>query len=383
MKILPTLEELRTAFDEKELLAGIQKWIEIESPSSDIDAVNVMQDQVYQDAQEAGLEVKRIPGKGFDAPDTVLATLGDTEAQKGILIACHVDTVHPIGTLQQMPFRVENQRIYGPGIADMKGGAYMALYACKQLKKLGIQHLPVTYFSSPDEEIGSHSTQDLLRQLAKQHAYALVTEAARNEGKIVVARKGTGHFQIKAHGAAAHTGINPQDGRSAVSAMARLALATEKLTDYSRGLTVNIGQFHGGTATNVVPEHCEAWLDFRFEQDAHGQEVVDALHELIQKDQSVKWTLNGGMNRPAMSETAESQRFFQTAKQLAADQNIDLIGIHTGGGSDANFTMSAGCPTLDGLGIDGGGMHTLKEYALLSNLKERCILFMRLLATLQ
>ncbi len=381
---MDTLETLRQSFDEHELLAGIQKWVEIESPSSDKQAVNLMQDQVVQDAKEAGLDVQRISNPDFqDTADTVIGTLGDVKSQKGILIACHVDTVHPIGTLAKIPFRVANQKIYGPGVADMKGGAYMALYACKQLKKLGIQHLPITFFSSPDEEIGSHSTQDLLHQLAKDHAYCLVTEAARNDGQIVVARKGTGHFQIKAHGVAAHAGINPKDGRSAISAMARLTLDAEKLTDHSKGLTVNMGLFHGGTATNVVPEHCEAWLDLRFEQDQDGQKVVDAVHELIARDSSVKWQVEGGMNRPAMSETEESKQLFQTAKQLASQQGIDLVGIHTGGGSDANFTMNAGCPTLDGLGIDGGGMHTLNEYAHLHNLKERCLLFMRLLATLE
>ena len=227
--------------DDEEVLAGIRKWVEIETPSPDGAAVNRLADIVQSDAASLGAHVERIPGRdGFGDILTVRSPWGGDGP--GILVLSHMDTVHAIGTLSDAnPFRRDGDRVYGPGIFDMKSGAYLAFYAFQHFVRAGLETpLPLTFLYVPEEEIGSPTSRQVIEDTACQNKYVLVTEPAHG-GLCCTARKGVLHVDIKVHGRPAHAGSRHQDGRSALAELARHIVALEDLTDYERGITVNVG----------------------------------------------------------------------------------------------------------------------------------------------
>jgi glutamate carboxypeptidase len=369
--------------DGEEILKGIVEWVNIESPSSDAASVNRMVDRVQSDMAAIGAEIRRTPGKdGFG--DVLIATTPWGE-MPGILVLSHVDTVHPVGLLDgALKVRREGDAIFGPGIYDMKGGAYLAYYAYRHLVRLGRQtKLKVTFMFVPDEEVGSNSCRDMIEAEAVRHKYALVMEPARDGGKIVTARKGVGRFAIKATGRPSHSGVRPQDGRSAIKEMARQILDIEAMTDFARAITLNVGTIKGGTGTNVVPQFCEVTVDLRVPDKAAGEEMVARLHALKPYDPDVKLEISGGMNRPAITKDAGIAALYEHARGCARELGFELIDVPmTGGGSDGNFTAALGIPTLDGLGPDGKGAHTDYEQIYFSSLEERTRLMLRMLETL-
>jgi glutamate carboxypeptidase len=212
----------------------------------------------------------------------------------------------------------------------------------------------------------------------------LVTEPARDGGKIVTSRKGVGRFEMKATGIPSHSGSRHQDGRSAIKEMARQVLAIEGLTDYARGITTTVGMISGGTAPNVVPQYCEISVDLRVRDVAAGEEFEKKILGLEPFDKSVKLEVSGGMNRPPYESSAAIDVLFRHAQAIAKGIGFDLQHTEmTGGGSDGNFTAALGVPTLDGLGIDGDGAHTEWEHGLISSIEPRTLLMRGLLETLQ
>src|SRR5256885_1825233 len=283
------------------MIEGIRRWVETESPTRDRAAVNRMIDLVQSDVGGLPVAVERVSGRdGF--ADSLVVRNEAAGHGAGILILSHIDTVHPIGTLSgPLPFRRDGDRLYGPGLFDMKGGAYLALEAFRQVAKAGSAKLPVTFVFTPDEEVGSPTSRHLIeaeaklpvtfvftpdeevgsptsRHLieaeAKRARYVLVTEPARDGGKIVTARKGVGRFEVKTIGVPAHSGARHQDGRSAIKEMARQILAVEDMTDYARGVTTTVGTISGGTAPNVIPQHCHITIDLRVCDEAAGDGCV-------------------------------------------------------------------------------------------------------------
>src|SRR3954464_542856 len=227
---------LHSSFDLAAMLEGIRRWVVTESPSLDRAAVNRMVDQVQSDVTGLDVAIERIPGQDGLADNLVIRNTAPGEGP-GILLLSHVDTVHPMGTVNAgLPFRRDGDRLYGPGLYDMKGGAYLALEAFRQVAQAGSAKLPLTYVFTPDEEIGSPTSRKLIEDEARRARYVLVTEPAREGGKIVTARKGVGRFEVKATGIPAHSGARHSDGRSAIKEMARQALPTEARTGYSRGV---------------------------------------------------------------------------------------------------------------------------------------------------
>ncbi len=369
--------------DADEILTGIVEWVGIESPSSDAAAVNRMVDRVEGDMRKIGAQVERQPGK--DGFGDVLIARTPWGEEPGILVLSHVDTVHPIGLLDgALKVRREGDAIFGPGIYDMKGGAYLAYYAYRHLVRLGQQtRLKVTFMFVPDEEVGSNTCRDLIEAEAVKHKYALVMEPARDGGRIVTARKGVGRFTVKTVGRPSHSGVRPQDGRSAIKEMARQILDIEAMTDFARGITLNVGTIKGGTGTNVVPQFCEATIDLRVPDKASGEEMVGRIHGLKPYDPDVRLEILGGMNRPAFTKDAGIARLFEHACDCARELGFELADVPmTGGGSDGNFTAALGIPTLDGLGPDGKGAHTDYEQIYYSSLEERTRLMLRLFETL-
>ena len=366
------------------MLSGIQRWVETESPTHDKAAVNRMVDQVQSDLVGLPVAVERLPGRDGYA-DNLIVRSPAAGRGAGILLLSHIDTVHPIGTLAgPLPFRRDGDRLYGPGLFDMKGGAYLALEAFRQVAKAASAKLPVTYVFTPDEEVGSPTSRHLIEAEAKKARYVLVTEPARDGGKIVTARKGVGRFEVHATGVPAHSGARHQDGRSAIKEMARQILAIEAMTDYARGITTTVGVISGGTAPNVIPQHCHITVDLRVCDEAAGAEFEAKILGLEPADPGVKLEVTGGMNRPPFEMTTAIDVLFRHAQAVAKGIGFDLQHTEmTGGGSDGNFTAALGVPTLDGLGIDGDGAHTEWEHGLISSIEPRTLLMRGLLETLQ
>lgn len=380
-----TMPSNRDRIDPEEILAGIREWIDIESPSHDAAAVNRMVDKVEGQMRRLGARIERHPGRdGFG--DMLVARTPWGGDGPGILVLSHLDTVHPIGFLKNtLPFKREGDVVYGPGIYDMKAGAFLGYHAFRHLVREGrTTPLPVTFAFVPDEEVGSNTTRALIESLARNAKYVLVTEPARDGGKIVTSRKGVGRFKLRTEGRPAHAGARHEDGRSAIKEMARQILAIEGMTDYQRGITTSVGLIHGGTGVNVVPQFCEIEIDLRVPDAATGEEMVARILGLKPHDPDVKVIVEGGMNRPPYTKDEGIAKLFEHARRVAAGIGFDLQDVKlTGGGSDGNFTAALGIPTLDGLGADGKGAHTDYEQIYFSSLEQRARLMLGMLETLR
>jgi len=366
----------------EELIDGIRAWVEIESQTADVDGVNRMMDAVEQAFHGVGAVVTRIPGKdGRGDCVSVEATPG-AGSNTGILVLSHLDTVHPRGTLKVNPFRIDGDRAYGPGIFDMKGGAYLAMAAYLSMLRDGATpKLPIRFLYVPDEEVGSPTSRPVIEAAAERAKYVLVTEPARHGGKVVTERKGTARYRLHAHGRAAHSGSQHDRGRSAIKEIAAQILEIESWTDYPRGLTLNIGQVHGGTTDNTIPEFCRAHIDVRAATSEDLSETEARIMALTAMDPDVSLSIEGQINRPPYRKNAGIQALFEQARGLAAQIGFELSDTATGGGSDGSFVADR-VPTLDGLGVCGANAHQLDEYLEISSLQPRLTLMRRLFETL-
>ena len=368
--------------DTGEILDGIRAWVEIESPTQDAVAVNRMADKVQADYAAIGARVERIPGRdGFGDHLLVTSPWGDPDAP-GVLVLSHLDTVHDVGILAtRLPYRVEGDIAYGPGIYDMKGGAYLALAAMRHLVR-GVRttRLPIRHLLVSEEEVGSPTSRAHIEREASRAVAVLVTEPAREGGRIVTARKGTARFDITVRGQLAHSGARHQDGRSAIKELARQILDIEAMTDYTTGLTLNVGVISGGSRANVVPDEAHAAVDMRVPNPEIAAAAIARFQALKPYDPDCTLEITGGLNRPGYEKTAEITALFERARAIAAGIGFDLRDIATGGGSDGNFT-SAIAPTLDGLGVDGKGGHTHYEQLYVSSLVPRAKLLLGLFET--
>lgn len=371
---------MSTTLTSLQIAAGIETWMRCESPSSSPQGIAAMVAMVEQHAKAAGLAAQVSSLGDTTGPLLHISNRAQGDSRAGILILGHLDTVHPFGTLQQNACRIEGDKLYGPGGYDMKGGVYLALTALGQLAAPGSTALPVDLLLVPDEETGSHQSRAAIERFAGQARYALVAEPARADaGKCVTARKGTGMLRLKVQGRPAHAGVNHDRGRSAIREMAHQVLALEAMTDYARGITVNVGTIQGGTVTNTVPSQCQAMIDFRVPDMQAAENVLARIRALKPVGPDVTLNIDVELNRPPMVKTAAVAGLLARAKAFAAESGFTLEDAPmTGGGSDANFTAALGIPTLDGLGVDGDAAHTLHEYLLVSTLAPR-LNFWRLL----
>lgn len=369
------------------LLAEIRRWVEIETPTGHVPGLDAMMDLASAAYEAIGGNVTRIPGTLGQGDHLSIALpwtgSGHGDNRPGILVLSHLDTVHPVGTLAEaLPFRVEGARAYGPGIADMKGGAVIALAALRAIHEAGGRTpLPVRVLLTSDEEIGSPTSRAPIEAEAARAAYVLVTEPARNGGKVVTARKGVSRYGLETRGRAAHSGNNHAEGRSAILELARQIVTIEGRNGEMEGTTLNVGRITGGTTDNTVPEFAMARIDVRTPTAAAAEEIDAWLRTLRAVDPDVTLTLTGGPNRPPMERNAGVAALFDHASALAAEIGFELEETYSGGGSDGSFT-AATVPTLDGLGVDGAKVHTHDEHLMVPSILPRMRLMRRLFETL-
>jgi glutamate carboxypeptidase len=369
-------------FDSKAILEGIRRWVEIETPTEAPDQVNRLVSMVADGYRDLPVTIERVAGQN-GCGDHLLARSSWGQDEPGILVLSHLDTVHPIGFIQRLPFRVDGDCAFGPGIYDMKGGAYLAYHAFRQLcastqrSPLGVTQLYVS-----DEEIGSPTSRALIEAEGRKAKYVLVTEPARDGGKIVTGRKGVARFGIFVKGVPAHAGTRPEDGRSAIRELANIIHTLEALNDPKRGVSVNVGVVKGGTKPNVIAEEAYAEVDMRVPSIADADELVPKILNLKSRTEGVSVSVVGNLNRPPYEKSNAGAALFEQAKTLAAEIGFDLVDTSTGGGSDGNFTAPH-TATLDGLGVDGKGAHTHYEQLYISSIEPRARLLHRLFQTLR
>tara|TARA_R100000750_G_scaffold27399_2_gene17513 strand:- start:2437 stop:3570 length:1134 start_codon:yes stop_codon:yes gene_type:complete len=369
-------------FDSEELLSGILSWVRIESPTTDVEAVNRMIGFIEADAQSWGAETTRIPGtEGFG--DLLLVTgPGVPEDAEGILLLSHIDTVHSIGTIEnELPCRVEGDIAYGPGIFDMKGGAYLGYAAMRAAVQSGQSTpLPLRYLFVSDEEYGSPTGRAHIEREARRAKYVLVPEPMR-DGRVVTARKGVARLKMTFTGQPAHSGGRHQDGRSALREMAWQILRLEEMTDYEKGLTVNVGVARGGTRANVVPAQAALNIDVRFADPESGARALEHIRNITAHFPDIGIEVTGGETRPCFEKLPQAEGLLAVARTIAREMGQPLEDNASGGGSDGNFTAAI-APTLDGLGAEGKGAHTHFEQIRISSLAWIATLHRRLLERL-
>ena len=370
-------------FDADAMLEGLRPWIECESPTYDADAVNRMMDLAAYDLTVAGATVERIPGRmGFGG--TVRARFPHPDFGKpGILIAGHMDTVHPVGTLEKLPFRREGDICYGPGIMDMKGGNFVSLEAIKALAAAGMQTpLPVTVLFTPDEEVGTPSTRDLIEAEAAKNKYVLVPEPAKPDGGAVIGRYAIARFNLRTTGRPSHAGWALSEGRSAIATMARKLLEIEAMT--TEDCTFSVGVIHAGQWVNCVSSSCEAEALTMAKTQEDLDRGVAAMMALQGEANGVSFEVTRGVTRPVWEpDQPGTMAMFDIAREICADLGFDLTAGSSGGGSDGNFTGFMGIPTLDSIGVRGKGLHTLGEHIEVASLVERARLIAGLLMRLK
>ena len=366
------------------LLEAVRGWVMLESPTQDAGAVNAVAEHVEAKLRRIGAEIERIPGRdGFG--DILLGRVAGEANGPGALLLGHIDTVHPVGTLAgPLPWRVEGDRAYGPGIYDMKGGNAMAIAALEHLHATGRRpYLPVTVMMIPDEEAGSPFSRPYIEEEARRHAVVLVPEPSGEGGRLTIARHGIARYHLKTTGIPAHAGAYHAKGRSAIREMARQILTIEAMTDYARNITLNVGTIQGGTHENMVPLHAEACVYCLVPTVEAEAEVRGKLLGLTAVDPDVKLEVRQGLFRPPYAKTPAIQALYDHAVALGREIGFEVKGERVaGGGSDGNFTGALGIPTLDGLGVLGDGPHTHHEHLLISWLVPRTRLFVRLFETL-
>jgi glutamate carboxypeptidase len=361
-------------------LALARRWVEQNSYSTNVPGVNAMGALLQQAFALPGLSL-RVEAAGPRTGDHLFWSSAAAAAAPPILLIGHHDTVFPPGHFEG--WREQDGRAHGPGVLDMKGGLAVVWAVLSTLAEAGLlATLPVVLASVADEEIGSQSSRFHLEALARGAACALVFESGRAGDRIVTRRRGTGGARVRAQGKAAHAGNAHREGANAIWSLARFVDAVQALTDYERGLTVNVGTIGGGTAANTVPDAAEAWLDLRYESIDDAHTLVAALKDAAQRVAvpGTQLTLDISLNRLPMEATPASLELY---REYAACQRAAGLGDAeqplVGGGSDANTVSAVGLPAIDALGPRGAHFHTTDEYIELDSFAPKAEALLRFL----
>jgi glutamate carboxypeptidase len=358
---------------QEQIVQTIREFVEIESPSDNKPGADRMGAFLAGSFEAIGGRALVHPAEDF--ADSVQIDFPGRETVKPVLLLGHFDTVYPLGTLATMPCQVADDHLHGPGVLDMKSGIALMLYAIAALQTwhTGLPR-PVTVFLVSDEEVGSYSSRKITEALAKESAAVLVLEPAGPRGAVKTARKGVGEYILNVKGVAAHAGLDPGKGHSAIVELARQITAVSKLSNLTHGISVNPGVIRGGTRTNVIAAEATVEIDVRI---AHAKQAIALdrkFHALKPFDKHCKLDIEGGINRMPMERTAGVAALYQKAQAIAKQVDWTLEEAAVGGGSDGNFTAGMGIPTLDGMGGHGQGAHALHEHIAISELPRRALL---------
>jgi len=368
-----------------ELTSLLKTLVETESPSHAKAAVDRVGAIVAEEARKLGAQIEIIPNQ--ETGDHVLAYFSSNRPSRGavgllpsasILLLCHMDTVFPLGTLNKTPYREAAGKIFGPGTLDMKAGIVIALAAIEEAQRSGLNR-PVTLLCTSDEEIGGHTSRAHIERLAQESVLVLVLEGGLVDGALKTWRKGVGEFWVKTKGRAAHAGGDHENGRNAIEEMAHQVIAIQKLTDYSKQTTLNVGVIQGGTVSNVVPEDAVIQVDVRVMQPGEWERLESEMKKLKPVLDGTSIEISGRLNRPPMPFDETMKATFEKARSIAAQIGMELKAGGTGGASDANFVAPLGIPVLDGLGAVGEGYHSEREYIFADSLEARVKLVAALL----
>ncbi|GAB4568930.1 MAG: M20 family metallopeptidase [Anaerolineae bacterium] len=312
--------------------------------------------------------------------DILLARWNDDAPGKPITFVGHMDTVWPLGTLAQRPVRIEAGRLYGPGAIDMKAGLTVMISAVRVLQERGeFPNRPIWALVTSDEEIGSVHSQEVILDVARQSGLCLVLEPATPEGAVKTWRKGVSDFQVKVIGRASHAGGAPEAGINAVVELAHQILRLNALNDLRRGTSVSVTMARGGHTNNVIPDHAECYADVRFLTPDEAQRIREAVHALQPVLPGAQLQITQGDERPPLVRDETMRATFAQLKAIGERIGLSVYEDGSGGGSDGNFTASVGCPTLDGMGPTGEGLHAVHENVLISSLPEKTALIAALL----
>jgi glutamate carboxypeptidase len=367
-----------------ELLAFVRALVETESPSGDMDGSRAVVSLLANAAGSinAVSSVERIVFEDFGEHLRIRAFVKGNDVAP-IVILGHTDTVHQRGSTTERPWREEANRIYGPGIFDMKANCALALEVLRACAATGaLPQSPITILLTCDEESGSPSGRALVEAEAKNARAVLVLEPPASGGRVKTARKGTGMFTIEVHGRAAHAGLDPEKGVSAVLELARQTVRLSELNDPATGTTVTVTVVHGGTHSNVVPAEARAEIDLRFTSASEGSRVESAIRNLKPFDARAQLAVSGGINRPPLERTEKVAALYEQARAIGALLDFDLGETSVGGASDGNFVGALGVRVLDGLGIEGDGAHAAHEHIVVDGIPLRGALLAGLIASL-
>ena len=365
------------------VLDTLRPWVECNSYSGSVAGVNAMGNLLAEDFAFEGLSLERHAGSGV-GDHLVFKTPAweSADASERLLLIGHHDTVFPPGSFET--WKLDGDRLQGPGVLDMKGGLVTIQLALKTLSSLGLlASLPLAFVCVGDEEIGSKDSAAILAKVAAGAGGALVFEAGRAADAIVTRRKGTGALKVVAEGLSAHAGNHHEDGKNAIVALSQFIVEVKSLTDYDKGVTVNVGLVAGGEARNTVPHHAECQIDFRLVHRQDGERLVEdvrALARRVSEETSTKISVSGGLSRPPMERSEASVQLFE---RYAAAAKASGLGHEEaplmGGGSDANNVSALGVPAIDGMGPRGKGFHTHSEHIEVSSLVLRAEALLRFL----
>ncbi|HVG32987.1 MAG TPA: M20 family metallopeptidase [Pyrinomonadaceae bacterium] len=371
------------------LLALMRALVETESPSGDVAGSRAVVSLLAEDAKtiDGVTSVERIESPGYGehlrirAFDRASDRAGVSDGS--ILLVGHTDTVHPLGSLAERPWREEGGRIYGPGIFDMKANCTLvleALRACVANNLLPRRN--VVLVLTCDEETGSETGRALIEEEARGACAALVLEPPASGGRVKTARKGTGIFNMEVRGRAAHAGLEPEKGASAILELARQIERLQVLNNPERGTTVNVGVIGGGTRSNVVAAFAHAEIDIRFSTQEDAEHLDASIRQARPFDGRVQISVSGGINRPPLERNDGVVALYQRARSICALLDFELGEASVGGASDGNFIAAMNVPVLDGLGISGDGAHATHEHILTDDIATRGALVAALIATL-
>jgi glutamate carboxypeptidase len=358
---------------QEKIVQTIREFVEIESPSDHKPSTDRMGAFLagYFEAVGGHAHVHH----AADFGDNLQIDFPGRKKIKPVLLLGHFDTVYPLGTLATMPCHVAAGRLHGPGVLDMKSGIALMLYAIEALQAwhAGLPR-PVTVFLVSDEEVGSHSSRKITEALARESAGVLVLEPAGPRGAVKTARKGVGGYILSVKGVAAHAGLDPGKGHSAIVELARQITAISKMNDLRRGMSVNFGVIRGGTRTNVIAAEATAEIDVRIKHANQAKSLDRKFRSLQPFDKHCKLVIEGGINRMPMERNAGVAALYKKAQSIAKEINWKLEEAAVGGGSDGNFTAGMGIPTLDGMGGVGEGAHAIHEHIVIAELPRRALL---------